>query len=80
MTHGAEWMVALTTIRLEKLPDEPDEPVRAVWILISESSRPMVQKVVVEIRLLDATEHEIESLKKFIILKAAAFDQQIRSR
>jgi hypothetical protein len=71
------WNVAFVSIRLERDPNEGADPVRPVWTFSATSTRPMVQKVIIEIDLLDGSGKEIKSMKKFVIVKSSTDLQEI---
>ena len=74
---GAGWNVALTSVRLQRDPKEGADPVRPVWTFGATSTRPMVQKVIIEIHLLDGSGKKIKSMKKFVIIKSNTQRQEI---
>jgi hypothetical protein len=74
---GKVWNVAFVSIRLERDPNEGVDPVRPVWTFSATSTRPMVQKVIIEIDLLDGSGKEIKSMKKFVIVKSSTDLQEI---
>ena len=71
------WNVAFVSIRLERDPAEGADPVRPVWTFSATSTRPMIQKVIIEIDLLDGSGKEIKSMKKFVIVKSSTDHQEI---
>lgn len=71
------WNVAFVSIRLERDPNEGADPVRPVWTFSATSTRPMIQKVIIEIDLLDGSGKEIKSMKKFVIVKSSTDLQEI---
>ena len=77
LEYGAEWNVALTSVRLQLDPKEGADPVRPVWTFGATSTRPMVQKVIIEIHLLDGSGKKIKSMKKFVIIKSNTERQEI---
>jgi hypothetical protein len=77
LEYGFDWKVALTSVRLERDPNEGADPVRPVWTFVATSTRPMVQKVILEIHLLDSSGKKIKSMKKFVIVKSNTERQEI---
>ena len=75
--YGGEWTVAFTSLRLDRDPNEGADPVRPVWTLEATSSRPMVQKVIIEIHLLDGSGKKVKSVKQFVVVKANTAVQEI---
>jgi hypothetical protein len=71
------WNVAFVSVRLERDPNEGADPVRPVWTFVAMSTRPMIQKVIIEIDLLDGSGKEIKSMKKFVIVKSSTDRQEI---
>lgn len=67
---GAGWTVALTSMWLEIDSAADADPVQAVWTMVGSSSRPMVQKVIVEVFLQDGAGKNLKTLKKFIVVKS----------
>jgi len=72
-----KWNVALVSVRLERDPNEGADPVRPVWTFLATSTRPMIQKIIIEIDLLDGSGKEIKSMKKFVIVKSSVDRQEI---
>ncbi len=77
LEYPGEWTVAFTSVRLERDPKEGADPVRPVWTFVATSTRPMVQKAIVEIHLLDGSGKKIKSIKKFVIIKSITKRQEI---
>jgi len=77
LEYGAEWYVTFTSVRLQRDPKESADPVRPVWVFSATSSRPMLQKVIVEIHLLDETGNKIMATKQFVVVKSNTKDQEI---
>jgi len=77
LEYGVEWKVAFTSVRLQLDPKEGADPVRPVWVFVATSSRPMVQKVIIEIHLLDDLGKKIKSVKQFVIVKSNTERQEI---
>jgi hypothetical protein len=77
LEYAGEWTVALTSVRLERDPNESADPVRPVWTFVATSTRPMVQKVIIEIHLLDGSGKKIKSVKQFVIVKSSTERQEI---
>ena len=73
---GAGWTVALTAVQLEVEPDEAADPVRVVWTMTGSSSRPMVQKVIIELHVLDSAGKKLKSVKKFVVVKSSTDHQE----
>jgi len=74
---GFDWNVALTSVGLQRDPNEGADPVRPVWTFVATSTRPMVQKVILEIHLLDGSGKKIKSTKQFVIVKSNTKRQEI---
>jgi len=74
---GFDWNVALTSVGLQRDPNEGADPVRPVWTFVATSTRPMVQKVILEIHLLDGSGKKIKSTKQFVIVKSNTERQEI---
>ena len=74
---GFDWNVALTSVGLQRDPNEGADPVRPVWVFVATSTRPMVQKVILEIHLLDGSGKKIKSTKQFVIVKSSTKRQEI---
>lgn len=72
---GAGWTVALTAVQLDAGPETAD-PAEVVWTMIGSSSRPMVQKVIIELHVLDGTGKKVKSAKKFVVVKSNADHQE----
>jgi hypothetical protein len=45
--------------------------------MIGTSTRPMVQKVIIEIHLLDGSGKKVKSVKQYVVVKANAKSQEI---
>ena len=75
--EGFVWNVALTSVGLQRDPNEGADPARPVWTFVATSSRPMVQKVIIEIHLLDGSGKKIKSMKKFVIIKSNTKRQEV---
>ena len=73
---GAGWTVALTAVQLEVEPDQAADPVRVVWTMTGSSSRPMVQKVIIELHVLDSAGKKLKSVKKFVVVKSSTDHQE----
>ncbi len=77
LEYPGEWTVALTSIRLERDPKEGADPVNLMWQMVGTSTRPMVQKVIIELHLLDGSGKKLKSVKKFVVIKANSTGQDI---
>jgi hypothetical protein len=71
------WNVAFVSVHLDRDQTEGADPVRPVWTFVAMSTRPMIQKVIIEIDLLDESGKEIKSMKKFVIVKSSIDRQEI---
>jgi hypothetical protein len=71
------WNVAFVSVHLDRDQTEGTDPVRPVWTFVAMSTRPMIQKVIIEIDLLDESGKEIKSMKKFVIVKSSIDRQEI---
>jgi hypothetical protein len=67
---GAGWTVAITAVQLQVDPGQSGDSVELVWTLIGSSSRPMVQKVIIELFVLDGAGKKLKSAKKFVVVKS----------
>lgn len=74
--YGLEWKAEITSIRLDLKPEKGADPVRPVWVVTGSSSRPQVQKVIVQINLLDSNGKSVGSVKKYLFLKAITENQE----
>jgi len=72
---GAGWTVALTAVQLDAGPETAD-PAQVVWTMIGSSSRPMVQKVIIELHVLDGAGKKLKSTKKFVVVKSSTDHQE----
>ena len=77
LEYGVDWKVSLTSVRLERDPNEGADPVSLVWMIVATSTRPMVQKVIIEIHLLDGSGKKIKSAKQFVIVKSNTERQEV---
>ncbi len=73
---GAGWTVAITAVRLDVDPDLTADPVPVVWTMVGSSSRPMVQKIIIELDVLDGAGKKVKSTKKFVVVKSNADHQE----
>ena len=71
------WNVAFVSLRLDHDQTEGADPVRPVWTFVAMSTRPMIQKVIIEIDLLDGSGKEIKSMKKLVIIKSNTKRQEV---
>jgi hypothetical protein len=77
LEYPGEWTVAITSVQLVRDPEESADPVKPVWKMIGTSTRPMVQKVIIEIHLLDGSGKKVKSVKQYVVIKANAKRQEI---
>ena len=77
LEYPGEWTVAITSVQLVRDPEESADPVKPVWKMIGTSTRPMVQKVIIEIHLLDGSGKKLKSVKQYVVIKANAKSQEI---
>jgi hypothetical protein len=77
LEYPGEWTVAFTSVRLDRDPKEGADPVRPLWTFVATSTRPMVQKVIIEIHLLEGSGKKIKSVKQFAIVKSGTDRQEI---
>lgn len=77
LEYGAEWKVALDSVRLERDQDQNADPQRQLWTFVASSTRPMIQKVIVEIHLLDSKNKKIKAVKQFVVVKANTEHQEL---
>jgi hypothetical protein len=77
LEYPGEWTVAITSVQLVRDPEESADPVKPVWKMIGTSTRPMVQKVIIEIHLLDGSGKKVKSVKQYVVVKANAKSQEI---
>jgi len=73
---GAGWTIEFTSLRVEVQSEEGVDPVKIVWTLSADSSRPMVQKVIIELHVEDASGRKLKSIKKFVVVKSNAEKQE----
>lgn len=72
---GAGWTVEFTSIRLEVDSDLSADPAKIVWTMNASSSRPMVQKVIIELHVEDSAGKKVKSVQKFVVVKSNAENQ-----
>ena len=77
LEYGAEWWVTVTSVRVQEDEKEGADPVRPALVFLATSTRPMVQKVIIEVLLLDGLGKKIKSTKQFVIVKANTKGQEI---
>jgi len=77
LEYPGEWTVAITSVQLVGDTEESADPVKPVWKMIGTSTRPMVQKVIIEIHLLDGSGKKLKSVKQYVVIKANAKSQEI---
>ncbi len=63
-------------MQLEVKPDQAADPVPVVWTMIGSSSSPMVQKVIIELHVLDRAGKKLKSTKKFVVVKSSTDHQE----
>jgi hypothetical protein len=63
-------------VQLEVKPDQAADPVPVVWTMIGSSSSPMVEKVIIELHVLDRAGKELKSTKKFVVVKSSTDHQE----
>jgi hypothetical protein len=73
---GAGWTIEFTSIRLDVDSDPTADPAKIVWTMTANSSRPMVQKVIIELFVEDDAGKKLKSLKKFVVVKSNAEQQE----
>jgi hypothetical protein len=73
---GAGWTIEFTSVRVAPDSDEGADPLKLVWTMVASSSRPMVQKVIVEIQLEDKAGKKLKAIKNFVIVKSNAERQE----
>jgi len=74
--YGLEWKVEINSIRLDLESIQGGDPLRPVWVVTGSSSRPQVQKIIVQINLLDSNGKSVGTVKKYIFLKAITENQE----
>jgi hypothetical protein len=67
---GAGWTVEFTSVQVKLASDEGVDQAMVVWTMVASSSRPMVQKVIVEIQLKDGAGKNLKSIKNFVVVKS----------
>lgn len=77
LEYGAEWNVGFHSVRLERDQDQHADPLRQLWTFVASSTRPMIQKVIIEIHLLDSKNKKIKAVKQFVVIKANTEDQEL---
>ena len=75
--YGVEWKTEITSIRLER-DTEGGDPLRPIWVVTGSSSRPQIQKVILQITLLDEAGKPVGSVKKFLILKVGSVNEEYK--
>jgi len=73
---GFGGLVEVTSVRLEIVSKEGEDPVRAVWALTGRNSKPQHRRVQLSIFLLDAAKKHIASAKKTALFKGADAEQE----
>jgi hypothetical protein len=76
LEYGAEWTVGIDSVRLERNQDEHADPLRQLWTFVASSTRPMIQKVIIEIHLLDSKGKKIKAVKNFAVVKGNSTNQE----
>lgn len=77
LEYGTEWVVGFHSVRLEIDQDQDADPLRQLWTLGVSSTRPMIQKVIIEIHLLDSKGKKIKAVKNFAVIKANSTNQEV---
>lgn len=72
LEYGVGWKAEITSIRLDPKTVGEGDPMRPVWVVTGSSSRPQLQKVNLQITLLDSDGNPVGTVKKFLILKVAS--------
>ena len=75
--EGYGWTVAMNSVCLERVPDQDADRARLLWTFVASSTRPMIQKIIVEIHLLDSKNKKIKSVKQFVVVKANTEHQEL---
>lgn len=77
LEYGTEWTVGIHSVRLERDQDQHADLLRQLWTLVASSTRPMIQKVIIEIHLLDSKGKKIKAVKNFAVVKANSTNQEV---
>ena len=77
LEYGVEWTVGIHSVRLERDQDQHADPLRQLWTFVASSTRPMIQKVIIEIHLLDSKGKKIKAVKNFAVVKANSTNQEV---
>jgi len=72
LEYGVGWKAEITSIRLDQKTVGEGDPMRPVWVVTGSSSRPQMQKVNLQITLLNSEGKPVGTVKKFLILKVAS--------
>ena len=73
---GAGWTIEFTSLRVEVQSEDGVDPAKILWTMNANSSRPMVQKVIVELHVEDGSGKKLKSVKKFVVVKSNAEKQE----
>ncbi len=68
--------VEVTSVRLEIVSKEGEDPVRAVWRFTGENGKPQVRRVRIRVSLLDNAKKRIASSRKTVLFKSAGAEQK----
>ncbi len=74
---GAGWTVEFTSVRVHIDSEQDVDPAIVMWTMSATSSRPMVQKVIIELFVEDRAGKKLKSVKKFVVVKSNAEKQEI---
>jgi hypothetical protein len=77
LEYGTEWTVGIHSVRLERDQDQQADLLRQLWTFVASSTRPMIQKVIIEIHLLDSKGKKIKAVKNFAVVKANSTNQEV---
>jgi len=73
---GAGWTVEFTSVRVHIDSDKDVDPAIVMWTMSAASSRPMVQKVIIEIFVENSAGKKLKSVKKFVVVKSNSEQQE----
>lgn len=76
LAYPGKWTVEFPMVRLDRDPEPGGDRLVHVWTMFATSTRPMVQKVMIEIEVLDGEGKSLEKVKKYVVVKSMADGQE----
>jgi hypothetical protein len=76
LRYGGDWTIEFTSVRLERVSEEGEDPIRLVWTLTGRSTRTRVQKVDLIIALVTEKKKILSSERNSVIVKSRAEHQE----